>query len=720
MKKWFRSLKNPFTEAGGVKWGFRLVFVVSLLTLIGYELYLFQSRSIKDIALVVGLTVTVIPGGFFLLSHIYDQIKKLPSSVIFYLGSAVVAMAILFSSYRSEIGNYIAIGNTILTIFLLGFFCYTIFYVFYYKKAYFNKLWIRSGFHLILVVSLVLSLYIWVYEGLPAEAINNAMDSFQSDVSFTEVEASYDVTYGIYGNEKYLNTYDFQNEHISETASVSYFLGSWGDSRAGYLGHNVFDVPLNGRYYLPQGQGPFPVVLLVHGNHEMVQASEIGYDYLGRYLAERGYFVVSVDENCFNYSTFDSEIMDESIGSENDARAYILLSHLKYLEKENKRQDSIFHNLLDYDNIALMGHSRGGEAVAIAEYFNRIKTLPNDYRKHLQTNYNIRSVVAIAPTDGQFQPANRYIELENVNYLLLHGSNDMDVSYMSGNNQYERVFLSDPDFFKASVWIYGANHGYFNETWYPYDTSPIGGKVHNISGLLERQEQEAIASQLIYYFLESTLGNRSYQAGFKNISAFQDLPDTLYMTQYNEGSDQVIANFSEDHYLETATMEGVSISASGLKKWYEGTSKLKGRKSQIHGAYIEFEGYYDGGLIFEHDQVFDLSLSDKVYVTLSDMTSDNDELTDAYIEITDVNHVKSQLSLSHVGLLQHYFEVVLTKFPWFEDTNRVESHLQSFELAIEDFDNIGNVDMDQIKTLSIVFPDEQKRKIFIKEIGIRK
>ena len=37
-----------------------------------------------------------------------------------------------------------------------------------------------------------------------------------------------------------------------------------------------------------------------------------------------------------------------------------------------------FHGKVDLDRIALIGHSRGGEAVAIAALFNRLPFYPDD------------------------------------------------------------------------------------------------------------------------------------------------------------------------------------------------------------------------------------------------------------------------------------------------------------------------------------------------------
>ena len=61
------------------------------------------------------------------------------------------------------------------------------------------------------------------------------------------------------------------------------------------------------------------MVLVVHGNHNMRDYSDPGYDYLGELLASRGYVLASVDENFIN----------GRIRNENDGRGWFLLKHVE-------------------------------------------------------------------------------------------------------------------------------------------------------------------------------------------------------------------------------------------------------------------------------------------------------------------------------------------------------------------------------------------------------
>ncbi|MDZ7646020.1 MAG: hypothetical protein U5K54_01920 [Cytophagales bacterium] len=62
------------------------------------------------------------------------------------------------------------------------------------------------------------------------------------------------------------------------------------------IGIGVNQFPSNGRVWYSEGEGVFPLVLVVHGNHGMEEYSDPGYAYLGELLASRGFIVVFVDE----------------------------------------------------------------------------------------------------------------------------------------------------------------------------------------------------------------------------------------------------------------------------------------------------------------------------------------------------------------------------------------------------------------------------------------
>ncbi len=219
--------------------------------------------------------------------------------------------------------------------------------------------------------------------------------------------------------------------------------------REKYWGFGFSKLPVNGRVWYPEGNGPFPLVLMVHGNHNMKDFSDPGYAYLGELMASRGFVFVSVDENFLN----------GNMNQENDARGWMLLKHLEAWRAFNDSSAAL-KGKVDLNRVALMGHSRGGEAAAVGAALNRLPRYPDDATVKFDFNFGIRAVVAIAPVDGQYTPTQRPTPLENVSYLVIHGSHDGDVSSFSGLRQYQRVeFTDDGPWFKSAVWMYRANHG---------------------------------------------------------------------------------------------------------------------------------------------------------------------------------------------------------------------------------------------------------------------
>ena len=162
-------------------------------------------------------------------------------------------------------------------------------------------------------------------------------------------------------------------------------------SRKEYWGYDNKAFPLNARVWYPEGDGPFPLVLVVHGNHSMEEYSDPGYQWLGELLASRGFILASIDENFLN----------GNMRAENDARGWMLLKHLEVFRALNDTAGKPLYRKVDMSRIALMGHSRGGEAVAIAGAFNRLPYYPDDANQKFDFNFDIKGLVAIAPVDGQ-------------------------------------------------------------------------------------------------------------------------------------------------------------------------------------------------------------------------------------------------------------------------------------------------------------------------------
>ncbi|HEX9563716.1 MAG TPA: hypothetical protein VF981_07085 [Gemmatimonadaceae bacterium] len=361
----------------------------------------------------------------------------------------------------------------------------------------------------------------------------------------------------------------------SKMASVP---GAPGRERTKYWGFDFKKMPVNGRVWYPDGPGPFPLVLIVHGNHNMKDFSDPGYGYLGELLASRGFILVSVDENFLN----------GGIRGENDARGWMLLQHLKQWKQFNDSAASPLQGKVDMGRIALMGHSRGGEAVAVAASFNRLKHYPDDANLTFDFGFDIRALVAIAPVDGQYRPADKPTPVTDVNYFLIHGSHDGDVSTFSGLPQYERVAFTDGgDWFKSAVYVYRANHGQWNTVWGNKDNGPRSARYLDLRGLLPPEDQRRFAEVYITAFLEATLrGRREYLPMFRDHRVAGGwLPKTMYTTRFAESSFHAAADFEDDVDLTTGSAPGITLSGDSLATWREAVVPFRSRNSNMaHNA----------------------------------------------------------------------------------------------------------------------------------------
>jgi dienelactone hydrolase len=444
------------------------------------------------------------------------------------------------------------------------------------------------------VTALVLAVYTLAERGDDGHLVTpwqEAVEVPQLAAANPALPGSYEVltvTYGS-GTDKHRPEYGEAAELITEPVDGTPFLkGSKGwkvKLRHWYWGFDFESLPLNGRVWYPQGDGPFPLVLVVHGNHRMQEYSDPGYAYLGELLASRGFILVSVDENFLN----------GGLRNESDCRAWILLQHLQVWQAWSQEQGHRFFGKVDMERIGLIGHSRGGEAVAIAGAFNRLPYYPDDATVELGFDYNIRGIVAIAPCDGQYTPADRPTPLQDLSYLVLQGAYDADVSSYAGIRQLRRLRFTDDQYhFKAGIYSYRANHGQFNTVWGDNDFGWPFGLLLNRKPLLTGEQQRQIGSLYISAFFETTLHDEtSYIPLFRDHRQAADwLPEDIFISYFSDTSWRPLCDFEEDVDVSTGSADQVTVSGEHLAVWRE--QHLKYRKQGSKRNAVVYLGWRAG------------------------------------------------------------------------------------------------------------------------------
>lgn len=225
---------------------------------------------------------------------------------------------------------------------------------------------------------------------------------------------------------------------------------------------------LRGVLHVPQGSGPFPVLLFQHGYHltcedggdidercRQVQ-NWTGYDALAASLASNGYAVISVSANQIN------DHQGETDPSEM-ARSQVIERSLGVLREWHAGggPGSLGGRLagrLDLGRIGLMGHSRGGEAVTRFVKDNRSGS-----------NWPLRAVVALAPIDDNAQ------DPSGVPFATILPYCDGDIANLAGAGPFERAKRANSALGLTHVqWgVNGANHNWFNARWAQDGEDPI-------------------------------------------------------------------------------------------------------------------------------------------------------------------------------------------------------------------------------------------------------
>ncbi len=184
-------------------------------------------------------------------------------------------------------------------------------------------------------------------------------------------------------------------------------------------------------------------------NHE-------GYMRLLDILASHGVIAVSIDAydltgaNCFVQGWIEE-------------RGQLILKHLELWSHLNDASTfptypdpfaGKFQNHVDFSKVSVSGHSRGGEASVSAFVQN--------------TGFNIVGVSSVAPVDFEGYT------LPDVPYFVILPAADGDVSNLSGQPIYDRAGGAADDTTKSTIYVYGANHNFFNTVWADDgDDSPV-------------------------------------------------------------------------------------------------------------------------------------------------------------------------------------------------------------------------------------------------------
>ncbi|MCA9970092.1 MAG: hypothetical protein KC425_07750 [Anaerolineales bacterium] len=521
---------------------------------------------------------------------------------------------------------------------------------------------------------------------------------------------------------------DLTTPTVDGTAVYAGSPGLGGAVATWFWGFDYARLPLNGRVWHPQGDGLFPLVLIVHGNHSMTHFSDPGYAYLGEHLASRGMIVVSVDENFLN-----GYMLADGKGAEMPLRAWLLLKHLQQWRTWSETPGNPFYAQVDLDRVALIGHSRGGEAVTHAAALNERLTVPvTGVAQAGEFDFGIRGVVGIAPSDGQYQPNGRLLRLQDVSYLMLVGGHDADTHTAMALPTYNRVsFADNPAAFAAVAYLYRANHGQFNTVWADSDYGLIDSTLLNRRAYLSGAQQRQAALVVITAFLEAALNG---QDGYRDLfraphAAAAWLPDDVLVTAYKDASFQAVDTSRRGGQPAHVDLAGTDVAASGFSTWQREQILLRDGESPQGNIALRLAWAAGAAPVYSltlPPERLALTDADALTFALASALDEPRPLAVA-VELETAVGVRVRLPLAPFGALQPPLPARILKADWVEPLfgfdkiqlqTPYERVLQTYVLPLAAFQAADPAfQPEQITAIRFLFEGAQGGDLYLDEIG---
>lgn len=401
-----------------------------------------------------------------------------------------------------------------------------------------------------------------------------------------------------------------------------------------------FNITLRGQFYGPSesGSGQRPLVIIAHGWHlgydpegNPVESFK-GYGYMARHLVDWGMLVLSIDLQPVN------DLNNGTPGQRQQfARAEIILESISQLESFAQLSMAI-----NFDRIALIGHSMAGEAVGLAQFLNQSEG----------RGIGIEAVVGIAPT--RWHPD---VVLSGCRYMQIFGSLDQlhfnaDGADFPSASQGARIY-DHAQREKTLYWIYGLRHNPFNSLW----VAAGDFAEQHITDSLPESDHQLVAKCLINAFLQDALFDNSIPfgvgwGGYLEGTVFpHSLSQIEILTSHSRHPRDVLDNFGDlddqagiplQSPIEKATnSRGLTVSAVGvgLVDWEDVdlTNQVNSPHS-THATRLSWNGHpadyssNSGGIARTVDDV----LSIRIAQSYEDNVLNSDALpADVFLSVSD-------------------------------------------------------------------------------------
>ncbi len=361
---------------------------------------------------------------------------------------------------------------------------------------------------------------------------------------------------GIYSYQKiYLEDNQLNNQQV--TIDLTRFFNQ-DEAKRKFAKFNSQDIKLTTSIFQPDGMGPFPLIMLVTDGEIK---NDSNFDYLGEFLASRGYLVaistIFIEQN--HFKGYQEDLLF--------AKALTILEHLETIQTQAQDPDNSLYNLIDTEQLVLMGVAEEGEAATLATIMNKTNYYPLNGAQSLDFDFQINTLITVAPTTT-ISLTKLVKEIYDLNYLMLYSGHDAITPQLNSSFYNKINFSADNFAAKAIVNLYRANQVQYGSLTNKRDWPSLGGLLLNQKQVLEADKQKNIAKTIIAAFLEGTINQRrEYLDLFQNEKLTYLYPKELISTRYQDTNVLKIEDFEENHYLPNLTYQGAKLKIENSDNW---------------------------------------------------------------------------------------------------------------------------------------------------------
>jgi len=456
---------------------------------------------------------------------------------------------------------------------------------------------------------------------------------------------------------------------------------------------------------IPEGDGPFPLILISHGSHSNDNESlrfDTGFDYLVDHLSQQGFITVAMDmSKPYIWKYGDNDDQEKSIPVAND--------HIEGLLAANAGENNGFtidlKGKIDVNNIALVGHSRGGETVF---------EIAND---QAERGRGIKAILSLAPT-SLFDH-----KWPDVDVAVLVPEYDGDIISLDGFNTYRSLSAKGGHHYSVTQ-LLKANHNYFNRNIERNDAG--GSLVENATkDQLSREQQEQFLNEFASDFFKASLSEK--ESAF--ILPSKSQPNTMYddyhvTVLYQQANAK---NVVDIHSKDSFQAEGAVIQQK-IDSWFYKHDEVNidtvtfGEEEFMKRALLNIRWEQRDTSVRIQPEVTDFSgfeaLTINAVIDSSDEINARDKSQQFSVKLTDTSGNTALLSLPE-GLNALAYSTGSMGVTSLEDLDihywsRI-TPLAAINLPLHEFKDI---DLTHIESVTLVFDKTEQGSIYVDSIWL--